>query len=77
MGYPSDLQLERRHICREIFTLEKWTSMTAYGADQGAPVGPEHPDQPKELVETPARHAIKWRCCWGTVPFDSFPIGVS
>ncbi|WJZ81264.1 hypothetical protein VitviT2T_001113 [Vitis vinifera] len=77
LGYPAESQLERRRICREIFTLKKWTSMTAYGADQGAPVGPEHLDQPKELVETPTRHAIKWRCCWGTVAFDSFPIGAS
>ncbi|RVW58666.1 hypothetical protein CK203_102747 [Vitis vinifera] len=44
LGYPAEPQLERRCICREIFTLDKWTSMTAYGADQGAPAGPEHPD---------------------------------
>ena len=31
MGYPTEPQHERRRICREIFTLEKWTSMTAYG----------------------------------------------
>ncbi|RVW81862.1 hypothetical protein CK203_050833 [Vitis vinifera] len=29
-----------------IFTLDKWTSMTAYSADPGAPTGPEHPDIP-------------------------------
>ncbi|RVW19173.1 hypothetical protein CK203_093870 [Vitis vinifera] len=29
LGYPSEPQLERRRICREIFTLDKWTSMTA------------------------------------------------
>nr|CAN76395.1 hypothetical protein VITISV_000915 [Vitis vinifera] len=33
--------LERRHICREIFTLNKWTNMTAYVAHPGAPVGPK------------------------------------
>ncbi|RVW63997.1 hypothetical protein CK203_049389 [Vitis vinifera] len=45
-------QYERKRFCREIFTLDKWTSMTAYGgADQGAPAGPE---QPEELVEPPA-----------------------
>ena len=27
--------------------------MTAYGADQGALAGPEHSDQPEELVEIP------------------------
>ncbi|RVW77428.1 hypothetical protein CK203_048030 [Vitis vinifera] len=29
-GYPSEPQLERRRISQEIFTLDKWTSMTAY-----------------------------------------------
>ena len=53
LGYPVEPQLERRRICREIFTLDRWTSMTACGADQGAPVGPEHPDQPEEPVEIP------------------------
>ena len=28
LGYPSEPQLECRHICQEIFTLGKWTSMT-------------------------------------------------
>ncbi|RVW57857.1 hypothetical protein CK203_115853 [Vitis vinifera] len=51
-------QLERIRICREIFTLDKWTSMTAYGAEPGAPVGPEHPEiphpeQPEEPQPTP------------------------
>ena len=45
LGYPTKPQHERRCICREIFTLKKWTSMTAYGgADQGALAGPEHPE---------------------------------
>nr|CAN66050.1 hypothetical protein VITISV_005972 [Vitis vinifera] len=48
LGYPTKPQLERRCICREIFTLDKWTSMTTYGADQGAQVGPKHPEQPDE-----------------------------
>ena len=46
LGYPSEPQLERRRICGEIFTLDKWTSMTAYDAEPGAPVGPEHPEIP-------------------------------
>ncbi|KAL6335802.1 hypothetical protein AAG906_039565 [Vitis piasezkii] len=46
LGYPSEPQLERRRICREIFTLDKWTSMIAYGAEPGAPAGPEHPEIP-------------------------------
>ena len=32
LGYPSELQLDRRRICREIFTLDKWNHMTAYVA---------------------------------------------
>ena len=49
LGYPSEPQLERQRICREIFILDKWTSMTAYVAQPGAPAGPEHPEiaQPK------------------------------
>ncbi|KAL6327908.1 hypothetical protein AAG906_027317 [Vitis piasezkii] len=55
LGYPAEPQHERRRICREIFTLDKWTSMTAYGgADQGAPAGPKHPEQPEEPVDIPA-----------------------
>ena len=55
LGYPAEPRLERRSICREIFTLDKWTSMTAYGgAYQGAPTGLEHPEQPEELVDIPA-----------------------
>nr|CAN69362.1 hypothetical protein VITISV_003869 [Vitis vinifera] len=50
--------IDGRH---EIFTLDKWTSMTAYGAELGAPTGLEHPEipypeQPNEQqpVEIPA-----------------------
>ena len=32
---------------REIFTLNKWTSMTTYDAKSGAPAGPEHLDRPQ------------------------------
>ena len=46
-GYPAEPQHERKRFGREIFTLDKWTSMTAYGgADSGAPAGPQHPEQP-------------------------------
>ena len=34
LGYPSDPQLERKRICREVFTLDKWTNMTAYRVEQ-------------------------------------------
>ena len=46
LGYPAEPQLERKPICREIFTLDKWTSMTAYSAEPGAPAGVEHPKIP-------------------------------
>ena len=50
LGYPADPQHECRCIRRDIFTLDKWTSMTAYGCvDQGAPVGPEQPDEPIDI----------------------------
>ena len=29
LGYPSYPQLERKRICREVFTLDKWNNMTA------------------------------------------------
>ena len=61
LGYPSEPQLERKRICREIFTLDKWTSMKAYGAEPGALVEPEHPEIPHleqpyepQLVQIPA-----------------------
>ena len=34
LSYPSNPQLERKRICREVFTLDKWTNMTAYRAEQ-------------------------------------------
>ena len=53
LGYPSKPQLERRRVCREIFSLDKWTSMIAYDAEPGAlarPKNPEipHPEHPEE-----------------------------
>ena len=45
LGYPSDPQLERKRICREVFTLDKWTNMTAYRAEQ-----PELPQPAKILA---------------------------
>nr|CAN72369.1 hypothetical protein VITISV_040453 [Vitis vinifera] len=35
-----------------MFTLNKWTSMTTYDAEPGAPAGPEHPEEPQP-VEIP------------------------
>ncbi|RVW45812.1 hypothetical protein CK203_086291 [Vitis vinifera] len=53
LGYPFEPQLERRCICREIFTFDKWTSMTTYDAQARAPARPEHPEipQPEHLEE--------------------------
>ncbi|RVW33683.1 hypothetical protein CK203_111066 [Vitis vinifera] len=53
LGYPTEPQLERKWICREIFTLDKWTNMTAYRAESGAPTGVEQPEEPQP-IETPA-----------------------
>ncbi|RVW49183.1 hypothetical protein CK203_087438 [Vitis vinifera] len=61
LGYPTEPQFERKRICREIYTLDKWKNMTAYSAETGAPAGIEHPGiphakQPQEPqpIETPA-----------------------
>ncbi|RVW74442.1 hypothetical protein CK203_058172 [Vitis vinifera] len=49
LGYPSKPQLERKRICREVFTLDKWNNMTAYRVEQ-----PERP-QPAARRASP-RH---------------------
>ncbi|RVW58130.1 hypothetical protein CK203_112097 [Vitis vinifera] len=44
LGYPSDPQLERKRIFREVFTLDKWNNMTAYRVEQpGRPQPAEIP----------------------------------
>ena len=48
LGYPSEPQLERQRICREIFNLNKWNHMTAYIAPQRAPARPAHPEIPQD-----------------------------
>ncbi|KAL6313436.1 hypothetical protein AAG906_003709 [Vitis piasezkii] len=42
LGYPAEPQLERKRICREPFTLDKWNNMTAYKVDQLSPRQGEH-----------------------------------
>nr|CAN60409.1 hypothetical protein VITISV_027506 [Vitis vinifera] len=42
LGYPSEPQLERKRICLELFTLDKWNNMTAYKVDQ--------PEQPQPVA---------------------------
>ena len=49
LGYPSEPQLERKRICREVFTLDKWNNMTTYRVEQ-----PERP-QPTARRASP-RH---------------------
>ena len=49
LGYPTEPQLERKRICREVFTFDKWNNMTAYRVEQ-----PEHP-QPAARRASP-RH---------------------
>ncbi|RVW18318.1 Retrovirus-related Pol polyprotein from transposon 17.6 [Vitis vinifera] len=59
LGYPSEPQLERKRICREPFTLDKWNNMTAYKVDQ-----PEQPQpaarraSPRHIPEAEPRMAI-------------------
>ncbi|RVW60217.1 hypothetical protein CK203_088244 [Vitis vinifera] len=46
LGYPSEPQQERKRICREPFTLDKWNNMTAYKIDQ-----PGQPHQRKRASQ--------------------------
>ncbi|RVW68077.1 hypothetical protein CK203_064584 [Vitis vinifera] len=52
LGYPSEPQLERKRICREPFTLDKWNNMTTYKVDQ--------PEQPQPAARR-APHDIYLR----------------
>ncbi|RVW95570.1 Retrovirus-related Pol polyprotein from transposon 17.6 [Vitis vinifera] len=47
LGYPSEPQLERKRICRELFTLDKWNNMTTYRVDQ-----PERPQPAARRAST-------------------------
>ncbi|RVW12793.1 hypothetical protein CK203_110397 [Vitis vinifera] len=46
LGIPIEPQLERKCICREIFTLDKWNEYDNIWCRAGAPAGPEHPEIP-------------------------------
>ncbi|KAL6324449.1 hypothetical protein AAG906_013053 [Vitis piasezkii] len=52
LGYPTKPQHERKRFCREIFTLDKWTSMTTYGEQPEEPVEPPADTQPPALAVT-------------------------
>ncbi|RVW34201.1 hypothetical protein CK203_117126 [Vitis vinifera] len=49
LGYPLDPQLERKRICRDVFTLDKWNNMTAYRVEQ--------PGQPQPAAIPVAKRA--------------------
>ena len=54
IGYPTEPHLERRHHCREHFTLEKWTQLAGYSAHVAAPLRPASPVSPQ--VEQPQQN---------------------
>ena len=58
MGFPTEPWLERRRLCRERFTLDKWNQLAGYSAPLGAPpmVALPVPPQP-EHGELPAQTA--------------------
>ncbi|RVW64794.1 hypothetical protein CK203_066348 [Vitis vinifera] len=50
LGYPAEPQLEKKRICRDPFTFDKWNNMTAYKIDQ--------PGQPQPAARRASpRHA--------------------
>ncbi|RVW70871.1 hypothetical protein CK203_061427 [Vitis vinifera] len=52
LGYPAEPQLERKRICREPFTLDKWNNMTAYKVDQpGQPQPAARRASPRHIPE--------------------------
>ena len=53
MGYPIEPHLERRHHCREHFTLDQWTKLTERNSAEAAPPRPvplvqAQPDQAQQ-----------------------------
>ncbi|RVW63851.1 hypothetical protein CK203_056701 [Vitis vinifera] len=52
LRYPSNPQLERKRICREVFTLDKWNNMTAYRVEQpGRPQPATRRASPRHIPE--------------------------
>ncbi|RVW91320.1 hypothetical protein CK203_035467 [Vitis vinifera] len=52
LGYPSEPQQEKKRICREPFTLDKWNNMTAYKIDQpGQPQPAARRASPRHIPE--------------------------
>ncbi|XP_034697200.1 classical arabinogalactan protein 9-like [Vitis riparia] len=54
MGFPTEPQHERRRICRERFTLDKWNQLAGYFAFPGAHpmVAPPEPPQTEQTKST-------------------------
>ncbi|RVX05334.1 hypothetical protein CK203_013585 [Vitis vinifera] len=50
-GIPSEPQLERKRICREPFTLDKWNNMTAYKVDQPGSLSQLQGEPPQDIPE--------------------------
>ena len=48
MGYPTEPHLERRHHCREHFTLDQWTQLAGRNLTESAPE--TAPTRPASLV---------------------------
>ncbi|RVX13429.1 hypothetical protein CK203_021119 [Vitis vinifera] len=71
LGYPSDPQLERKRICREVFTLDKWTNMTAYRAEHLELPQPQQPEDPQP-AEIPATRRASTEPIHEGIPF-AFP----
>ncbi|RVW13760.1 hypothetical protein CK203_087233 [Vitis vinifera] len=72
LGYPSDPQLERKRICREVFTLDKWNNMTAYRVEQpGRPQPAARRASPRHIPEDPDR--ISEQPCSGDGSYSSMP----
>ena len=57
LGYPAEPQLERRRICREVFTLDKWTNMKTYRAEHPEFPQPQQPEEPQAAKIPAARRA--------------------
>ncbi|RVW74881.1 hypothetical protein CK203_054597 [Vitis vinifera] len=52
LGYPAEPQLEKKRICREPFTLDKWNNMTTYKIDQpGQPQPTARRASPRHIPE--------------------------
>ena len=68
LGYPSEPQLERRCIYRELFTLDKWNHLTSYVAPPGAPDMLAPPELPQDEQQPQAQQVQQ-----GEIPTEIIP----